>query len=123
MLQAVDQFAKGTKAIMHQMALLHREVNSLRKANEALSKRRRAKKSRICLGGSLSIQDAEDLLDQKAIDEQVTQETRRGGGSIRGGRTKVRCCGLCGRPGHNARTCKEAVELSDSTASDIIVVR
>jgi hypothetical protein len=105
------------------VALLHGEVNSLRKANEALSKRRRAKKARICLGGSLSIQDAEDLLDQKAIDEQVTQETRRGGGSIREGRTKVQCCGLCGRPSHNARTCKEAVELSDSTASDVIVVR
>jgi hypothetical protein len=123
MLQAVDQFAKGTKAIMHQMALLHGEVNSLRKANEALSKRKRAKKARICLGGSLSIQDAEDLLDQKAIDEQVTQETQRVSSSIRGGRIKVRCCGLCGRPGHNARTCKEAVELSDSTASNVIVVR
>lgn len=123
MLQAVDQFAKGTKAIMHQMALLHREVNSLRKANEALSKRRRAKKACIYLGGSLSIQDAEDLLDQKAVNDQVTQETQLGGGSVRGGRTKLRCYGLCGKPGHNSRTCKEAVELSDSTASDTIVVR
>jgi hypothetical protein len=123
MLQAIDQFAKGTKAIMHQMALLRGEVNSLCKANEALSKRQRAKKARICLRGSLSIQDTKDLLDQKAVNEQVTQETRLGGGSVRGGRTKVRCCGLCGKPSHNSRTCKEAVELSDSTASNTIMVR
>jgi hypothetical protein len=88
-----------------------------------LSKRWRAKKTRVCLGGSLSIQAAEDLLDQKAVDEQVTQEMRQGGGSIKGGRMKVRCCGLCGKLGHNARTCKEAVELSDSTASDTIEVK
>lgn len=85
MLQAVDQFAKGTKAIMHEMTLLRGEVNSLRTANEALSKRRRASKARVCLGGSLSIHAAEDLLDQKSIDGQVTQEMRRGGSSTVGG--------------------------------------
>ena len=44
MLATVDQLAKGTMAVMHQVALLQSEVSSLRKANEALSKRRRAKK-------------------------------------------------------------------------------
>ena len=63
MLTAIDHFAKGAKAMMHQVALLRTEVSSLRKANEELSKRRRAKKTRLRLGGSLSIQDAEDLLD------------------------------------------------------------
>jgi hypothetical protein len=29
---------------------------------------------------------------------------------------------VCGKPGHNARTCQEAGELSDSAASDVIVV-
>ena len=63
MLAAVDQLAKGTIAVMHQVALLQSEVSSLRKANEALSKRRRAKRTRVQLGGSLTIQDAKDLLD------------------------------------------------------------
>jgi hypothetical protein len=45
MLAAVDQLTKGTIAVMHQVALLQSEVSSLRKANEALSKRRRAKKN------------------------------------------------------------------------------
>ncbi|EAQ86209.1 hypothetical protein CHGG_07462 [Chaetomium globosum CBS 148.51] len=63
MLAAVDQLTRGTTAVMHQVALLQSEVSSLRKANEALSKRRRAKKTRVQLGGSLTVQDAQDLLD------------------------------------------------------------
>jgi hypothetical protein len=63
MLEAVDQFAKGATAIIYQMALLRREVETLRKANEGLSKRRRAKKTRVCLGGTLTVQDAEDILE------------------------------------------------------------
>jgi hypothetical protein len=37
-----------------------------------------------------------------------------------GGRTRVRCCGVCGKPGHNARTCQEAAEGSDSVVSDVM---
>jgi hypothetical protein len=44
------------------------------------------------------------------------------GSSIGGARTKVRCCGVYGKPGHNARTCQEAIEASDSVVSDVIVV-
>jgi DDE superfamily endonuclease/Psq-like protein len=122
MLNAIDQFAKGTKAIMHRLALLEAETSKLRKANEALSKRRRAKKTRVQLGGSLTVQDAEDLLDQKAVDEQVMQENRRGSGCGLGARTKARCCGVCGKPGHNARTCQEVAESSDSAVSNVIIV-
>ena len=68
MLYAVDQLAKGTTAIMHQMVLLRTEVEGLRMANEALSKRRRAKNTRLRLGDSLTVQEAIDIIDQKAID-------------------------------------------------------
>ena len=63
MLTAVDRLAKGTMAIMHEVALLRTEVLALRKANKGLSKRRRAKKTRVRLGGSLTVQEAQDLLD------------------------------------------------------------
>jgi hypothetical protein len=107
---------------MHQVALLQAENASLRKANEALSKRRRAKRTRVQLGGSLAVEDAKDLLDQKAIVGEVAQEMQPDGGGIGGARTKVRCCGVCGKPGYNARTCQEVAEASDSAVSDIIVV-
>ena len=68
---AVDGFTKGTMTIMHEVALLRGENSSLHKANEERSKRRRAKKTHMRLGGSLTVQDAQDLLDQKAMGEQV----------------------------------------------------
>ena len=122
MLAAVDQLAKGTMAVMHEVALLRSEVSSLRKANEALSKRRRAKRTRVQLGGSLAIQDAQDVLGQGPVGGEGVQETQPGGGGAGGGRTRVRCCGVCGKPGHNARTCQEVAEASDSAASDVIIV-
>jgi hypothetical protein len=85
MLAAVDQLAKGTMAVMHQVALLQSEISSLRKANEALSKRRRAKKTRVRLGGSLAVQDACNLPDQKTVGGEGVQETQPDGGGAGGG--------------------------------------
>src|SRR5438105_1471051 len=107
MLTAVDQLAKSTTAVMYQMALLTAEVSSLRKANEALSKRRRAKRTRVQLGGSLTVQGAQEVLSQGAVGGEGVQETQLDSSSAGGGRTRVRCCGVCGKPGHNARTCQE----------------
>jgi len=122
MLAAVDQLAKGTAATMHQVALLRTEVSLLRKANEALSKRRRAKKTRVQLGGSITVQEVQDLLAQGAVGGEVVQEMQQDGGAARGACTKVRCCSVCRKPGHNARTCKKATESSDSAVSDVITV-
>ena len=52
------------------------ENRILRKANEALSKRRRAKKSRIRQGGTLTIEDTLDILAQKDAEEQVRRDKR-----------------------------------------------
>ena len=122
MLAAVDQLAKSTTAVLHQVALLRAENASLRKANEALSKRRRAKIIRVQFRGSLAIQDVQDILGQGAVDREGAQETQPGGSSAGGFCTKVRCCSVCGKPGHNARTCQEAAEASDSAVADVIIV-
>jgi len=54
--------------------------------------------------------------------EQLVQEIRQNGGSARGSRTKIRCYGVCGKPGHNARTCKEAAESSDSSVCNLVII-
>tara|TARA_Y100000815_G_C13314319_1_gene489808 strand:+ start:263 stop:1768 length:1506 start_codon:yes stop_codon:yes gene_type:complete len=122
MLAAVDHFAKGATAMMHQVALLRAEVSSLRTANEALSKRRRAKKTRVRLGGSLTRQDAQDLLDQKDLDEQIGEEERNRRGREGAAHRKPQCCGICGKPGHNARTCQKAEEISNVSDSKVSIV-
>jgi hypothetical protein len=48
------------------VARLRSEVKILQDANKALSKRRRAKKTRVQNRGTLTIGDAQDLLAQKA---------------------------------------------------------
>ena len=58
--QAIDQLAKGTQGIMHEVALLRAEVGELREANSTLSKRRKAKEKYLRNGGSLTAQDARD---------------------------------------------------------------
>jgi hypothetical protein len=78
MLATMDQLTKGTMAIMHQVALLQSEVSSLCKENKVLSKRRRAKRTRMQLGGLLPIQDTQDLLDQKAVGGEVVQSYAAG---------------------------------------------
>jgi hypothetical protein len=46
-LNAIDQFAKRAKAIIYEIALFRAEVSILHKTNKALSKYRRAKKTRV----------------------------------------------------------------------------
>ena len=103
---AVKQMAKGLETIAHQNTLLMVENRDLRKANEALSKRRRAKKTRIRQGGALTAEDARDLLTQKEAEEQVARDMRQNRGSDGEKSANVRRCGNCGKPGHNARTCQ-----------------
>ena len=44
------------------MILLHEEIRILYKTNEALTKRRRTKKTRIRAGGVLTIEDVHSLI-------------------------------------------------------------
>jgi hypothetical protein len=67
--ETVAALAKGTERMAHEMTLLSAEVRTLRAANEALSKRRRAKKTRVRQGGALIVEDAQDLIAQKDIDK------------------------------------------------------
>jgi hypothetical protein len=63
-----------------------------------------------------------DLLGPGAVGGEGVQETQADGSGAGGSRTRIRCCGMCGKPGHNARTCQEVAEASDSAASDVIIV-
>ncbi|KJZ70216.1 hypothetical protein HIM_10402 [Hirsutella minnesotensis 3608] len=112
-LAAVDQIAKGTCGIMHQVALLKAEVTQLREANTILSKRRRARKTRLRQGGSITIAEGQALQDQKDVEEQIKQEDRETKGRKPRDERKGRRCGACGKPGHNARTCVIDLEASN----------
>ena len=92
-------------------------VRSLEKSNEALSKRRRAKRTRVQDGGVLSVQAGQELLAQKATNTRRGGEQGELGGQEKGGAATQRRCGNCGKPGHNTRTCQKDVELSRESNS------
>jgi DDE superfamily endonuclease/Tc5 transposase DNA-binding domain len=116
--EAVDHFAKGASKIMHKFALLKAENQSLRQANEELSKRRRAKKIRLRQGGSLSQQEAQVLQDERDVEQQVKQEVRASSGRKPREETRARRCGNCNATGHNMRTCQIVVETSEEEDSE-----
>jgi hypothetical protein len=117
-LAAMDQFAKGARGIMHRMALLKAENEQLRAANATLSKRRRASKTRLRQGGSITIAEGQDLQDQKEVEQQIEQDIRRSQGRKPRNEAKGRRCGTCGKSGHNARTCQITVEVSNEENSN-----
>ena len=115
---AVEQLSKGARGIMHEIVLLRSENRILREENAVLSRRRRAKKTRLRQGGSMTIGEGQDLQAQKEIDVQIEQETQQSSGRKPRTEMKQRRCGACGNPGHNARTCHIVVEMSEEGNSD-----
>jgi hypothetical protein len=117
-LGALKSLTKGTTAIMHENALLKARVRDLEQANEILSRRRRAKRTRLQNRGSMTIQEGQDSIDQMDVSTQVLAESSRSGGQGSSARPRVRRCGTCGKTGHNARTCQEGIEASGNEYSN-----
>ena len=107
--ETVLTLTKGTERLAHENTLLNAEIRTLRKANEALSKRRRAKKTQLRQGGVLTGKEAADILSQREVDIQIQRDERQKGGNSNGEASSNRCCSICGKTGHNARTCQNNV--------------
>jgi hypothetical protein len=109
---AVKQLAKGTELIAHEITLLREEVRVLRQANQALAKRRKAKRTRLQVRRALNVRDAQVLIARKKIvGRQLDKKSERGLSEV--GSSTSRRCGRCGKTGHNIRTCQEAKEMSE----------
>jgi hypothetical protein len=117
-LEALKSLSKGTKGIMHEVALLRSEVEVLRQSNEALSKRRRAKRRRLQNRGKMTVDEGREAINQIDVDAQVAAESSRSGGRGESARGKERRCGTCGKTGHNTRTCQIVVAISKEEYSD-----
>ena len=115
---AVECIVKGYRAAKHENALLKAEVQDLRQANEILSRRRRAKRSRLQKRGVMTVEEGRQAIDQMDVDAQVAAESSRSGGRGRSVGPGVRRCGICGKPGHNARTCQVVIETSGEEYSE-----
>lgn len=104
---------KGIEAMAHSVTLLTAENHTLQKANEALSKRRRAKKSRVYHGDALPVQSARTIVAHKETEKQQGQGVGENRGSNDERPATIRRCRKCGKPGHNIRTCQVELETPD----------
>ncbi|KAM9874082.1 transposase [Verticillium dahliae] len=62
---------------MHQNVLIKSENRIVREEMEVLSRRRRAKKTRLRKGGSMALGEGQDIQAQNKVEVQVKQETHR----------------------------------------------
>ena len=116
--QTIASLAKGIERLAHELTLVNAELRILRVANEALSKRRRAKKNRIRQGGALTVEDAHNIMAQDEVNEQIRRDRRSRGVNREEGISTTRRYGTCGKTGHNARTCQEVVDTSSLSESE-----
>ncbi|APA10757.1 hypothetical protein sscle_06g055270 [Sclerotinia sclerotiorum 1980 UF-70] len=111
--ETVAALAKGTELLAYTNTLLTAEIHNLRKANEALSKRRRVKKALIRKGGALSVGNGHDILEQENVDDQIRRDEYTNDDSSTRRQATIRRCSKCGSTSHNARTCQLDPALID----------
>jgi hypothetical protein len=107
--EIVRALAKGIKRIAYKV--------TLRAANKAFSKRRRAKKARVRQGGTLTIEDTQDIIAQKDMDKQVQRDIHTAGSSRGEGQPSGRRYRTCGKTSYNTRTCQEDIDISSASDS------
>ena len=105
---AIDQLERGAEVMLHTAALLKGRVDSLERANQAATKRKQRKKKRIQKRGTLSKAEGEDIIAQKAVEQQLERETRQSKARLGTSRQASARCTRYREPGHNSRTCKKA---------------
>ena len=97
----------------YEMTLMRDELQTLRKANEALAKRRKAKRTYLQDSGSLNREEAQVLIDEKEAKRSKRQKVSEREKGAKAGPATQRRCGNCGKAGHNVRTCQKVEETSD----------
>jgi hypothetical protein len=109
LIRAVSSLVKGTEQLAQEMAIIQSEIHALREANCMLSKRRKKKNVQLQHGGTLTVQQGLDLILQKENGVENQPEMVSEEGMVQPEASSSRCCSKCGKPGHNTRTCPDAL--------------
>jgi hypothetical protein len=117
--QAIDQLSRGTQGVIQKVVLMEARIKELEEANSTLSKRRRAKKTRIRNGGTLSTEEAKDLIEQRALKDQLRSEKREKRAQRQGGTRAARRCRRCRELGHTSKNCTKAEETAVESCIEV----
>jgi hypothetical protein len=65
----------------------------------------------------MTVEEGQTSIDQTDVNMQIVAESSRRGGQGRSAQPRERRCGICGKPGHNVRTCKANIPVSGDECS------
>jgi len=100
----VISLVKGIEILAYKITLLTTKIQILRKANEALSKRRRAKKTRIQQGDIFTKEEATEILDKREAEKQVELDKYIKRGTQNVEQSTIKCYSSCKLLDHNTQT-------------------
>jgi hypothetical protein len=103
--KVLDQLLQGTQTMMHTDTLLKAELTKLQEANKVITKHQKKHRKRIQQGGVLAIQEGQDIIEQAAIEKQISGEIRNRNRQLQGVEGRQQHCSLYGALGNNSRTC------------------
>jgi hypothetical protein len=111
MVEAFEKVSKGAAIIAHKLVLAQKEIAELKAANEAATRRKSHKRKRVQAEGTLTVEDGARLAALKDFGARSDGKKvkRRVGAKV--GEPSQRRCTVCKETGHNARTCKNVVEV------------
>jgi hypothetical protein len=111
MVEAFEKVSKGAAIIAHKLVLAQREIAELKVANEAATRRKSHKRKRVQAEGTLIVEDGARLTALKEFGARSDGKKPKTRVRAEAGEPSQRRCGRCNQTGHNARTCKQAVEV------------
>jgi hypothetical protein len=106
-----QQLLKGFETVVHEKALLMAEVAALRAENQHQKQKRARQKGYIRQEGSITIQDGQESVRRRMVEEWPTDNTENIDPVLLNEQPRTVCrkapskCSRCGSFEHNARTC------------------
>jgi hypothetical protein len=96
----------------HSLVLMRDQVAELQAANKAAMQRKSHKRKRVQREGSLTVEEGQRLTALREFRARTDRQKAKKRVRAEGGEPSQRQCGRCNRTGHNARMCKQAVEVA-----------
>jgi hypothetical protein len=96
---------------LHKLVIATEQIKELKAAAKAATQRKLHKRRRIQKEGTLIVEEGQQLTALKEFRARSDRKKRKKRVRAKGGKPSQRRCRTCREGRHNARTCKNSIEL------------
>jgi hypothetical protein len=111
MVNALKKLSKGAERMGHSLVLMRDQVTELQAANKAATRRKSHRRKRVQKERTLTVKDGQRLTALREFGACSDERRQKKRVRTEGGEPSQRQCEQCNRTGHNACTCRQAVEV------------